>query len=422
MLPPMWEQRAEVRAGQPAAADLPLARLVEKALAAARLVADDVDRLLDSETARLVEKALAAARLVADDVDRLLDSETDRSGLGEMTQDALLAFVESVVGAVTAAAEEPPAIGVEVERHVACWAAEGYSLEALVRLYGFAHQFAMHRAVATVETDPRDPARTQQLLARAVELGPRIHAGVIGDVVARFGEVQARDRRVAGNWKLRLARHILTGDPVDESTLGYPVATTVEDAWRGRTLRVCADAQTLWLWLAADSPDRSALPRLAFGLPPGTLLGLGDPGEGRVGFIESHRQALVALRLAPSAGRAIAYEQVALVALLAQDPSRAREFMARELGQLNAEGNEAERLRATVRAYLDCQLNVASTAALIHVHENTVKHRLGQIRMRLGRSVRARATELDVALRLRELDAGAWVAIGQARVGPDPSV
>jgi DNA-binding transcriptional LysR family regulator len=62
----------------------------------------------------------------------------------------------------------------------------------------------------------------------------------------------------------------------------------------------------------------------------------------------------------------------------------------------------------TVRAYLDCQRNVSSTAARLAVHENTVAQRLRRIEERLGHTLRSRSTELNVAPRPRDLTPLAW--------------
>lgn len=378
------------------------------------------DGKISARFAGLVEKTLAAARLVSDEVDRLLDDTADSSGVGSLTRRSLLAFVESVVDGLSSDAEEPSAVADEMERHALCWAAEGYSLLALIRLYGIAHRLSVHRAVVAIESDSRGAAWAQSRLAMAVGVGSQMHDAAIEALMSGFAQVQPRDRRAAGNWKLRLVRRLLTGDVVDETPLGYPLsgfhvgvvvegpdaesaATVVQDAWLGRTLRVCADSQTLWLWLATPSLDRSVLPRCGLQLPPGNALALGDPAQGREGFIASHREALIALRLGPKVGRAVAYEQVALVALLAQDRLRARQFVTRELGPLDGDGAPAVRDRATLRAYLDSRLNAASAAARLGVHRNSLANRLRRVEALLGRAIESRSTELDVALRLRGL-------------------
>jgi DNA-binding PucR family transcriptional regulator len=74
-------------------------------------------------------------------------------------------------------------------------------------------------------------------------------------------------------------------------------------------------------------------------------------------------------------------------------------FVRRELGGLAPDDGEdaaAERLRATVLAYLESGMDGA--AARLAVHRNTVRYRLHQAEALLGRPVTERRRELELAL------------------------
>ncbi len=85
------------------------------------------------------------------------------------------------------------------------------------------------------------------------------------------------------------------------------------------------------------------------------------------------------------------------------------------LAPLDDARNGGQVLRETLRAYLGAQRSVTSTAAALGVARKTVESRLRTVEERLGRSLRPCPVELEVALQLDELRAGAAV-VGPAAV------
>jgi sugar diacid utilization regulator len=127
-------------------------------------------------------------------------------------------------------------------------------------------------------------------------------------------------------------------------------------------------------------------------------------GEIARGYAEARR----ALRHVPAAGGATALEQVGLFDYLAAGadagaerlvPDAARRLAAADAGQSGA-------LAATLRAYADCDLNVARTAARLVVHPNTVHYRLRRVADMSGRDPRrfGDLVELLTALKLLARD------------------
>jgi DNA-binding PucR family transcriptional regulator len=115
------------------------------------------------------------------------------------------------------------------------------------------------------------------------------------------------------------------------------------------------------------------------------------------GYAEARR----ALRHAQP-GSAVALEEVALVDYLAEHADDG----AQRLVPAAAAGVAADDVLAeTLRAYADCDMNVARAAERLVVHPNTVHYRLRRITAATGRDPRhfTDLTELLIALRLSEI-------------------
>lgn len=158
-----------------------------------------------------------------------------------------------------------------------------------------------------------------------------------------------------------------------------------------------------WGWLGGPQPSADLRGLLAgLELPDATQLSLGDPGLGAAGFRASHRQAQHAQVAGEHTGRAVThYDDVALEALAGHDRAAARAFVARELGDLDADDRRAGRLRQTLLAWFRAGHNAAAAAAVLGVHEQTVANRLRAVEDRTGRPPAERRAELEMALRLR---------------------
>lgn len=220
-------------------------------------------------------------------------------------------------------------------------------------------------------------------------------------------------------------RRLLAGEPLDTSGFGYEF-----DAWHlgmlcegsgiGKALRELAQVLdrsllairgtggTTWAWLGGrgqlDLDDVLAAARDR--LPVGLILAIGEPGEEFAGWRLTHRQAMAALPLARRAPQEpIRYADVALLASALQD-----DLLRTSLHQLYleplAEGRDGGvTLRRTLRAYFAAERNVSSAAAILGVSRRTVANRLHTVESRIDRPLATVLTELDLALRLAELDA-----------------
>ena len=102
-------------------------------------------------------------------------------------------------------------------------------------------------------------------------------------------------------------------------------------------------------------------------------------------------------------GGIVNYEDVALIAIATSDAGQARDFVLRELGSLTEDSDEARRLAATLRVYLDEGSSARRAAKRLGVHENTIKNRIRAAEEHIGHPVTEHVAELLVALRLAVL-------------------
>lgn len=142
----------------------------------------------------------------------------------------------------------------------------------------------------------------------------------------------------------------------------------------------------------------------------GARLAVGLPGDGLKGFRRSHAQAMEARRVARLGGLngAVAYEDVALAALLTKDAEQAQAFAERELGGLAAE--DAARLAETVLEVLVLQGSPRRAAQRLGLHENTVAKRVRAAEDVLGRPIGERPVETLAALLILRATRPAGVA------------
>lgn len=162
-----------------------------------------------------------------------------------------------------------------------------------------------------------------------------------------------------------------------------------------------------WGWLGCPSlmGDQTEA-QLAAASLTGVVIGVGSAGRGREGFRTTHRQALqahwVARLSSPERPGVSVHRNVEHLALLCNDPDGAQRFSSRILRDLARRDDTAQRLRATVRALLDCGQNRARAAALMHVHPKTIGYRVHQAEALLGRTLSESTFRLQAALIIDE--------------------
>ncbi|MDX6623098.1 MAG: hypothetical protein QOE75_1030 [Solirubrobacterales bacterium] len=184
------------------------------------------------------------------------------------------------------------------------------------------------------------------------------------------------------------------------------VAGAVAESLGARSALTVAQGRHLACWAGRREPQHLGDLRVPRGAGKGLSVAAGTPGHGVEGFVLSHREALLASRVAhlrgDRAARAI-YPEVALEALMVDDAEAAQRFSERELGPLAARDDSTLRLVATLAVFLEEGASFVRAARRLGVHTNTVTYRVRRAEELLGHPVTERQLELRVALRLARL-------------------
>lgn len=200
---------------------------------------------------------------------------------------------------------------------------------------------------------------------------------------------------------------IVADGPEEETdALAAAVGGVLAAARCTQRLVLLAAPGVVWAWGSPAAPDLLAAALSVSSLPSQTHAVAGAVAAGSAGFRRSHREAaagIVLLRKTLSRGRAVAYDEIDLLTLLLSDTERARDFTARELGELAAATPQARDLRRTVAAFIDERGSPHAAAQLLNVSRNTVSYRLKRSEELLGRSVNVRRLQLRCALLIQEI-------------------
>lgn len=175
---------------------------------------------------------------------------------------------------------------------------------------------------------------------------------------------------------------------------------------RDQPLIVARDRSTVWAWLPVPAGAGGERGETLAGLlaDAGTTLrgAVGEPAPGVEGFARAHRRAVAARSVALAAGPAAAtvtpYAEVAGISFLCEDLARAREWVQETLGPLAADDEVHARLRESVGAFLETGGSLSAAAERLGCHKNTVQHRIRRSEEALGRTVRERRVDLELAL------------------------
>jgi hypothetical protein len=132
---------------------------------------------------------------------------------------------------------------------------------------------------------------------------------------------------------------------------------------------------------------------------------VGEPGKGLEGFRLTHYQARAAFAVALRRPERIAwYADTRLLAAALQNETLARSLTQRYLVPLSAHADGGVKLRQTLRTYIDLECNATAAAHGLQVGRHTVESRVHTAERLIRSTLRDCLAELDVALRLSELN------------------
>ncbi|MGN6372273.1 MAG: PucR family transcriptional regulator [Solirubrobacteraceae bacterium] len=358
---------------------------------------------------------------------------------------AVAAAIEFGLSGLEQGLGHPASIPAETLMQARLAARSGVSLDAVLRRYLVGHallwDYVMEEADRAALAGPGSGLR-EMLRIQAVLLD-RIVAGVAREHLAELRRAgRSREQRL-----LEDVRMLLAGECAQSTVLGYRLQAehlavivkgpNCRDALRElahrldrELLSVPRDDETVWGWLGGREALRMGDVEAAVVVVAGTSAGggtrqqageatssaerrsspwalrfaVGEPMQGLEGWRFTHRQAqaalLVALRQSQTLTR---YADVALLAAALNDDLLYSSLCAMYLAPLQ-DMRHGPALCETLGAYLAAERNVSATAAALGVARNTVDNRLRMIEERLGRSLQRSPAELEVALRLHDLE------------------
>ena len=288
----------------------------------------------------------------------------------------------------------------------------GRSLDALLTAYRAGAQVAWRGLADAGDRAGLEP-RSLYTLAEAVfayidEISAASAEGFAREQTLAAGEEQARRRRLV-DLLLRTpppspesleaaARDAGWTPPATLAVLAFETDRPERIAGRlpGGSLVGELDGAPVALVPDPDGPGRRAEIERAIA---GARAGLGstvEPGDAQ----RSADRAATALALAED-GLIVADERMVDL-LLRGDPALAADLTARRLAALDdLRPAQRERLLETLRAWLDAHGEVRPAAEALHVHAQTVRYRLGQLRELLGDVLDDPEARLELALALR---------------------
>lgn len=230
----------------------------------------------------------------------------------------------------------------------------------------------------------------------------------------------ARVNGVDEDSRLRAVLRALEGQWVEPAELGYdlgrhhiavvadasPPLETLARRTKRQLLRVQAPDGEIWGWLGGPTTfsDADLDDLIASQGSPEARVAFGEPAEGIAGFALSHHQALEAKTVAVATSqRAVRFADFRLLIAVLRDGDLAREFIERELGELDRPSERMRELRETLRAYLEHGQSVSATAALRRRDRKTIERQLRSAEQLLHHRVSDRSDEVLIALRVSEI-------------------
>jgi hypothetical protein len=244
-------------------------------------------------------------------------------------------------------------------------------------------------------------------------------------LVVDVSEAYRREERGAlpspAERRLERIRRLLAGELVDPEGLDYPLdghhlAVIVSGRSPTEAAGALATRLDRRLLIGESSIGRSAVwlggarafereefeDAVAEPVPRDLRLSLGEPGKGLAGWRRTRRQAEAAHLVAERGdGRVVFYRDVALLAAALRDPDLSH-FLAKSY--VEPLGGDRSALGQTLLTFLGLNGNGSSTAAALGVSRQTVASRLRAIEERIGGPLESVAAQIEIALRLSELD------------------
>ncbi len=345
-------------------------------------------------------------------------------------------------------AVQAPAAALEYARRRA---QHGTPLTALLRAYRLGHTCFSDWLLKELAQRADD---AQMITATTLSMS-KIVAGYVDQTSEEIVAAYTRERE---NWlrnrsaaRAARIRDLLSGERINvsvtEATLGYRLrqyhvgvvtwagdtAAAVDNitqlehaishvagkaACSGDPVFLPRDVSSAWAWLPLgirDTFDTAAAS--TSGVDGDIHFAFGDPAKGTTGFRLTHRQAIAAQAVALAAGspppRAVAFSEVAPVAMMLGSADLLRAWVLGTLAGLAADDEHHARLRETLVVFLQTGGSYKTTAERLMLHKNTVQYRIRKAEESLGRPVGEHRHDVELALQ-----ASHWLGSSVLRSAP----
>ena len=330
-------------------------------------------------------------------------------------------------------AVQAPAAALEYARRRA---QRGTPLTALLRAYRLGHACFSDWVLRELAQQTND---VQMITAATLSMS-RIVAGYVDQTSEEIVAAYTRERE---NWlrnrsaaRAARIRDLLSGERINlsatEATLGYRLrqyhvgvvcwagdATAAVDnitrlehaisqvagkaACSGDPVFLPRDESSAWAWLPLGIRDTfDAAGASTSGVDGDIHFAFGDAAKGTTGFRLTHRQAVAAQAVALAPGsppRAVAFSEVAPVAMMLGSADLLRAWVLSTLAGLAADDDHHARLRDTLLVFLQSGGSYKTTAERLMLHKNTVQYRVRKAEESLGRPMGENRHDVELALR-----------------------
>jgi DNA-binding PucR family transcriptional regulator len=367
----------------------------------------------------------------------------DDTQLAQLLKDSVEQNVDTVFTAIRHGIPienvEPPTAALEHARRLA---QRGVSANALIRSYRLGQQKLLNIVLDEVRATDLDPRRSLDVFQQITTTTFSYIDWISQQVIAAYQAEHDRWLETQNTTRTVRIRELLDAEVVDadavSTEIGYPLrrvhlavvasypqthhgdelvrmqrfvrelAECLES--NGHPLFIAADRLTGWGWipLAAETAPGAVecVRRLATTYQQPPSLAVGDPLPGVDGFRRSHRQALgahaVAIAAGPDAQQIVTNDDSGLsaAALLGGNVQAARAWVGEVLGPLASATESDERLRETLRVFLQTGSSYKAAAAELHLHFNSVRYRVQRAEQRRGRPITTDRLDVEIALLL----------------------
>jgi hypothetical protein len=176
----------------------------------------------------------------------------------------------------------------------------------------------------------------------------------------------------------------------------------------GRRLLVLRGPGAVAAWLCAQTKGVDVeVDTLARMRDTSTSVAIGEPGRDLAGWRLTHEQAKAALQIAIRRPDRIAlYAKDRLLAGILHDATLVESLRRAYLIPLRGQRDGGVALRQTLRAYIDLECNATSAGHALQVGRRAINRRVCAAERLIGCPLHECLAELDVALRLAELERG----------------